>query len=328
MVFALAALGLVIVLAASLLLGSVSLPWRAVAAALCGRSRGSTAYAIVVLLRLPRALSAALVGAALALSGAVLQALLRNPLAEPFTLGVSGGAAFLVTALAAFAPTLFALPFASAGAGFVGALLSGALVFLLAQHHGFSNTALILCGVVLSFFFGSLALVNFVFGRPQALQGALLWLSGDFSLATGTTTLVTCAALIAPVAYVLASSGNLDVLAIGDERALGLGLPVPKLRRTLFIAASLMTGVCVACAGIIGFVGFLIPHLTRLCVGARHKSLLPLSALFGATFLMLADLLARSLLSPIELPVGALTGIVGAAVFLAYYWRGGVRELP
>jgi len=327
LVLALGAMAFAVVLAASLLWGAVALPWTAVAAALRGLNHGSAAYAIVMRLRLPRALSAALVGAGLALSGAVLQALLRNPLAEPFTLGISGGAGFLVTALAAFAPAWFALPWAASGAGFAGALLAGVLVFLLAERQAFSNTALILCGVVLSFFFGSLALVNFVFGRPEALQGALLWLTGDFSLATGTTTLAALVGVAVPAVYIFASADSLDVLAIGDERALGLGLPVGRLRRLLFLAASLMTGVCVACAGIIGFVGFLVPHLTRLLAGARHRWLLPISALLGAVFLMLADLLARSLLNPIELPVGALTGIVGAGVFLVYYWRGGVREM-
>src|SRR6185437_13538837 len=157
-----------VVAISSLATGPVHVPWHAVLGALGGRAASSTSSVIVLQLRLPRVLSAALVGAGLALAGAVLQSLLRNPLAEPFTLGVSGGAGFFVTALAA------------SGAGFAGALLSGALVFWLARRHGFTNTALILCGVILSFFFDSLVLVNFTVGRPEALQSAMTWLSGDF----------------------------------------------------------------------------------------------------------------------------------------------------
>src|SRR6185437_689039 len=169
-----------VVAISSLATGPVHVPWHAVLGALGGRAASSTSSVIVLQLRLPRVLSAALVGAGLALAGAVLQSLLRNPLAEPFTLGVSGGAGFFVTALAAFAPAWFARPLAASAAGFAGALFSGGLVFLLAHRHGFTSTALILCGVILSFFFDSLVLVNFTVGRPEALQSAMTWLSGDF----------------------------------------------------------------------------------------------------------------------------------------------------
>jgi len=312
---------------ASLATGPVHVPWHAVLGALRGRAPSSTSSVIVLQLRLPRVLSAALVGAGLALAGAVLQSLLRNPLAEPFTLGVSGGAGFFVTALAAFAPECFARPLAASGAGFAGALLSGALVFWLARRHGFTNTALILCGVILSFFFDSLVLVNFTVGRPEALQSAMTWLSGDFSLASGATTTWTLVGLLVPVAYMMVCAEDLDVMALGEDRAFCLGLPVARIRRLLFIAAALVTGVCVAAGGIIGFVGFMIPHLARLLGGARHRTLLPLAALLGAVFLMASDTLARSLFTPLELPVGACTGVIGAGFFLAYSWRGGVREV-
>lgn len=323
--FGLAALAAVAL--ASLATGAVPVPWHQVLAVIFGRDRGSSAAVIVLQLRLPRVLSASLVGAGLALSGVVLQALLRNPLADPFTLGVSGGAGFFVTALAAFAPAWFIRPWAAPVAGFAGALVAGALVFVLALRHAFSSRALILCGVILSFFFGSLIMLNFAFGRPEALQSAMTWLTGDLSLTNGTTALTTLLALVIPAAYVIAAAERLDLLAIGEERALCLGLPVRPMRRRLFIAAAWMTGVCVACAGVIGFVGFMIPHLVRMLVGARHRRLLPLAALLGAVFLMLADTLARSLFNPMELPVGVLTGVIGAGVFLGFYLRTEPREV-
>ncbi|MHB8736170.1 MAG: FecCD family ABC transporter permease [Terriglobales bacterium] len=320
-VYVVSAMALVLACLVALGSGAVPVSWRDIVAVLAGREHGTTMRLIVMQLRLPRVCSAALVGAGLALSGAVLQTLLRNPLAEPFTLGVSGGAGFLVTALAAFVPAAFALPYAAPLAGFLGAALAGGLVFALAHRQHFSNAALILCGVILSFFFGSLIMLNFAFGRPAALQSVMVWLMGDFSVVTPSTVLVTGLGLIAPLVLVFASAQTLDVLAIGDERALGLGVPVRAARRRLFAAAALMTGLCVANAGIIGFVGFLVPHLVRFLVGARHRYVLPLAALLGAAFLVIADTLARVLFSPLELPVGAFTGITGALFFLAYYLR-------
>lgn len=322
--------GMAALLAVSLMslgTGAVSLPWRDILAVCSGRDPDSTARLIVLNLRLPRLLCALMVGAGLALSGVVLQALLRNPLAEPFTLGIAGGAGFFVSGLAALAPAQFVRPFAASLAGFAGAMVAGGLVFLLALRHAFSNRALILCGVILSFFFGSLILLNFALGRPQALQSAMAWMTGDFSLSTDNAALTTFLGLLLPAAYVLASAGKLDLLAIGEERALCLGMPVKRVRRLLFTAATLMTGVCVACAGVIGFVGFMIPHLVRMPAGARHRRLLPFAALFGGVFLAFADTLARTLFQPVELPVGVLTGIVGAGVFLLFYWKGEMREM-
>ncbi len=307
---------------ASLGIGPVHLTWREVLAALWSpRSDHSTAAVIVLQLRLPRALTAMLVGAGLALSGAVLQALLRNPLAEPFTLGVSGGAGFLVTTLAAFAPALLARPYAAPLAGFAGAALATVIVFGLAHRHAFSSTALVLCGIILSSFFGSLVLLNFAFGRPEAIQNAMTWLMGTLAGADMRTVWAAFAGMTVPAIYMFASCQTLDVLGIGEARALSLGVAVPRVRRLLFTAAALVTGICVASSGIIAFVGFLVPHFSRYLAGARHRALLPMTAVAGALFLLLADTLARSLFGPLELPVGAITGIVGTFFFLLYYWR-------
>ena len=276
---------------------------------------------IILRLRLPRAINAILVGAGLSVAGAVFQALLRNPLAEPFTLGIAGGAGFSVTLLAAFFPALFALPLAAPLGGFTGALLATLLVITLAQRHHLSSLALILCGTVLSFLFGSLTYLNYAFGRPQTMQTAMSWLMGDLGVGQTSLTWLTWLAMLPPLGLILWSGRTLDLLGLGEERALCLGVPVRRMRYWLLAAAALVTGLCVSVAGVIGFVGFLIPHATRYLTGARHRRLLPAAAVLGACFLLVTDTLARSVIEPLELPVGALTGLAGAAFFLLYYLR-------
>lgn len=276
---------------------------------------------IILQLRLPRAINAMLVGAGLSVAGVVFQALLQNPLAEPFTLGIAGGAGFTVTFLAAFFPALYALPLAAPLGGFAGALVSTLLVFMLAQRHRLSNLALILCGTVLSFLFGSLTYLNYAFGRVQTMQSAVTWLMGDLGAVQSSLTSWAWLAMLPPLALIFWHGQTLDLLGLGEERALCLGVPVQRMRYWLLAASALMTGLCVSVAGVIGFVGFLIPHAARYLTGARHYRLLPVSAVLGAIFLLVTDTLARSIIQPLELPVGALTGLAGAAFFLLYYLR-------
>lgn len=305
----------------SLRTGTVPVSTADVVRVLLHRSHDSVLHAIILQLRLPRALNAMLVGAGLSVAGVVFQALLQNPLAEPFTLGIAGGAGFTVTLLAAFFPAIYALPLAAPAGGFAGALLSTLLVFMLAQRHRLSNLALILCGTVMSFLFGSLMYLNYAFGHLQTLQGAMAWLMGDLSVSQSSLTPLTWLAMAPPLALVFWNGQTLDLLGLGEERALCLGVPVYRMRYWLLAAAALITGLCVALAGVIGFVGFLIPHAARYLIGARHNRLLPVSAVLGACFLLVTDTLARSVIQPLELPVGALTGLAGAAFFLLYYLR-------
>lgn len=305
----------------SLCSGPVPVRATALIQALLHRSGDAVTQTIILQLRLPRAINALLVGAGLSVAGAVFQALLQNPLAEPFTLGIAGGAGFTVTFLAAFFPALYALPLAAPLGGFAGALVSTLLVFALAQRHRLSNLALILCGTVLSFLFASLTYLNYAFGRVQTMQSALAWLMGDLGTVQSSLTSLAWLAMLPPLALIFWNGQTLDLLGLGEERALCLGVPVGRMRFWLLAAAALMTGLCVSVAGVIGFVGFLIPHAARYVTGARHRRLLPASAVLGAVFLLVADTLARSIIEPLELPVGALTGLAGAAFFLFYYLR-------
>jgi iron complex transport system permease protein len=322
---AFAALMLAVVISVST--GAAGLPLRTTLAALLGRHRQGPIEVIVWQIRVPRTMAAALVGAGLAIAGAVLQSLLRNPLAEPFTLGVASGAGFAVSGVAAFAPSLLLHSYAGPLAGFGGAMFAGAIVFALAHRQGFSETAMALCGVILSFFFGALIMINYSVGRPEGVQSAMLWMMGDLSTAESSRTIIAAAVLLVPLAYVVWAAPTLDALSLGEERAAALGVPTGLARRLLFAAAALITGVCVATAGVIGFVGLLIPHLVRYMAGGRSIHVLPLSGLFGGAFLILADVLGRSIFPPLELPVGVFTGIAGTLFFLLYYWRRAPEEL-
>ncbi len=271
---------------------------------------------IFFLARLPRALAAALVGGALAAAGVVFQALLRNPLATPYTLGVSAGAslgAMLVITFGASVPFL-----GVAGASMAGAFLAVMVVYTLAaaRHHGLSTTVLLLAGVTLNSFFSALILfVQYISDFSQAYR-ALRWLMGDLDVVSYTP-------LAGAVPFVLVAfvafawlARPLNLLSMGAEAAGARGLSVTSAQRLAFFSASLATGAAVSVGGPIGFVGIIVPHFVRLLVGADHRLVLPGSVLLGGTFLVACDVLSRTLLSPIELPVGIITAILGGPFFL------------
>ncbi len=324
---ALLALGLALVLAFGVAVGPSGLALGDVWAALTGRSSGAAAD-IVLAVRLPRVGLAAGVGAALAVAGVVFQALLRNPLADPFVLGVSGGAALGGIAVLTLGGALglgyaFVPPAAFAGA--LGALL---LLLAVAGPAGrLSATSLLLIGVVFNAF--ASAAIVFLASLAGLAEGAqvFLWLIG--SLADARPALV--GSLLALVAggllAVLPFARALDLLALGEESATLLGIDALRARRWLLLASSLLVGAAVSVAGLVGFVGLVVPHALRLVLGPDHRLLVPASALAGAAFLVLCDTLARTVLGGRELPVGALTALAGGPFFLFLLRRGQARML-
>ena len=266
---------------------------------------------IVLELRLPRAMAAMAVGGLLALSGAMLQVLLRNPLADPYVLGISGGAS--VFALLAI---MVGLPVAGVGgAAALGAFATCLLVFALAQGSGgWTATRLLLTGIVVAAGTGSVVSLLLATSDDADLRGMVFWLLGDLSRAQGWPWLLALLGIAAVGGVALGR--HLNVMARGITQAASVGLDVRRFQVLLFILSSLLTGVAVSTAGSIGFVGLVTPHLVRLMLGSDNRVVLPVSALLGGILLMAADLASRVLIAPRQLPVGALTAIVGVPVFL------------
>lgn len=273
--------------------------------------------AIVQRLRVPRALQAALVGGCLAASGATFQALLRNPLAEPYVLGVSGGAA--VGAVSALALGGF---LASAGgvsaAAFAGAVGAILLVFRIAASAGraLDTRVLLLAGVVAGAFFNACILLALTFADAEAFRSAIFWMMGSFSGATWRANGVLALSAAPGLAVLFALARPLNLLAVGEETAAYLGTRVERVKWVAYATASLLTAAAVAASGTIGFVGLVIPHVVRMLWGGDHRFLLPASVLMGATFVVLADTLARVAAAPAELPVGVVTAFVGVPFFV------------
>jgi iron complex transport system permease protein len=276
----------------------------------------SLARDVVLELRLPRALSAMAVGGLLALSGALLQVLLRNPLADPYVLGISGGAS--VFALLAI---MIGLPVAGVdGAAALGAFATCLLVFALAQGRGgWTPTRLLLTGIVVAAGAGSIVSLLLATSDDAGLRGMVFWLLGDLSRTQDWPWLL--ALLGVATAGGAALGRHLNVLARGVTQAASVGLDVRRFQVLLFVLSSILTGVAVSTAGSIGFIGLVTPHLVRLLLGSDNRVVLPVSALLGGVLLMAADLASRVLLAPRQLPVGALTALVGVPIFLALMSR-------
>ncbi len=269
--------------------------------------------------RLPRVVAAALVGGTLAAAGVVFQALLRNPLATPFTLGVSAGAS-----LGAMLALTFGLPLTVPGlsnsmvASFVGALGAVAIVYGLAtiRHRGFSTTVLLLAGVTLNSFFSALIMfVQYLADFSQTFR-TVRWLMGDLDVGSYSSILSALPFTLGAFAIFAWLPKPLNLLALGPDGAATRGVNVLRTQRLAFFSASLATGAAVSLGGPIGFVGIIIPHLIRLIVGSDHRLILPAATLFGAAFLVVCDVLARTLLAPMELPVGIITAVLGGPFFL------------
>jgi iron complex transport system permease protein len=296
--------------------------------ALADGSASDAERAIFFDLRLPRVAVAGLVGGALAVAGAVFQALLRNPLAEPYLLGLSGGGSFgAVLWITAFGTGALSGVWGRAAAAFGGCVLAIAAVYLVASRGGGLRPAtLLLAGVVANaFFLAGLAAAQFA-ASPTEAQAILRWVMGGLAApAAGELSLL---AAVVPAGAVLlcALAPRLDLLAFDEETARHLGVDVASLRRMLFLATSLLTAACVAVAGPIGFVGLFVPHAVRFVVGAGHRVLLPAVFFAGAAFLAAADAAARVAVAPQELPVGIVTAVVGAPAFVVLLLRSRLRE--
>ncbi|MBI4711805.1 MAG: iron ABC transporter permease [Planctomycetes bacterium] len=270
---------------------------------------------IIWQVRLPRILASLLVGVGLAVAGSVLQAILRNPLAEPYTLGISGGAALGVT-LALIAAPLAVLNFTLPVAAFIGAIGSMLLVYLVASRQHFTVSSLILSGVILSFICSSLVLLIFAVAKPTEVQSVLYFLMGNFSTVDYSLLKVIVLPLALSVGVLIVLGRDIDALSLGDEKAMHLGVSARSMRRLIFVITSVITGCCVAVCGMVGFVGLMIPHIMRALVGPKQQFLIISSALSGAVFLIISDTLARTVIAPTELPVGVITGLVGGLFFI------------
>ena len=305
----LAGLLLVLAVALGVTLGGVRLSFSDLVS---GRGPAGETARIVASLRLPRVLLAAIVGACLALAGASLQALLKNPLADPFLLGTSGGAA----TGAAFAVMAGLSPLLSPAAAFAGAVLATVTVAALARRGGrLDLQRLLLAGLIANAFFSALLLLVFSVASGEAARTMIFWMMGSLADATPGKALALLPYAAAAGAVLLSSASRLNLFAVGEENAAALGVDIEKSKQWIFLAASLLTGAAVAFAGVIGFVGLLVPHAARAAAGNDQRVLLPVSALSGAALLVAADALARTAFAPAELPIGAVTAALGAPLF-------------
>jgi iron complex transport system permease protein len=303
-------------LAVSLGSGSVAIPPLQVWHSLWGEG-GGLQQQIILELRLPRALAAFAVGGLLTLAGALMQVLLRNPLADPYVLGVSGGAA--VTALLAMLAGLSGLLLQ--GAAFSGALAATLLVFTLSHGRGqWTTQRLLLTGVVLAAGWGAAISFLLAVAPSSRLPGMLFWLMGDLSPAGRPYWALGLLGFGLLLAQPLGRS--LNILARGELQAQALGIEQARLRALIYVLASLYTAGAVTLAGSVGFVGLVVPHLTRLLIGSDHRRLLPAATLLGGSLLLFADTLARTIIAPQQLPVGVLTALIGVPVFLVLLQKG------
>ena len=302
-------------------LGAAELPLRTVIAALLGDAT-ATDRAIVIELRLPRAMLASLAGGALALSGAVFQALLRNPLAEPYVLGVSGGAAVgavsaIVLGMEGAAPWLIPV------AALLGALAAILLVLRIAIQagHALDTRVLLLAGVIAGAFFNAVILLLLTLADVESFRSAIFWMMGSLAGATWRSCMLLALYVLPALLALLSLARPLNLLAAGEETALYLGTRVDRVKTVAYFVASFLVAATVATCGVIGFIGLVVPHAIRLMFGSDHRFLLPVCFLAGGSFLLLADTGARTMAAPAELPVGVITALIGVPIFVVLLRR-------
>jgi len=277
---------------------------------------GSSDYSIVFDIRLPRIILGFAIGGALSLAGVILQGMFRNPLVEPYTLGISGGASLGVSlniVLGFAAWNRFSLPLS----GFLGAMAVIGFLYLTSFRKGSANLqGLLLNGVMISFISSSLVMLLLALTSAESLQGIIFWIMG--SLGESDTLLIKVMLIVSLVLLALSYLFclPLNAFALGEEEALHLGIPVERSKQILFLISGICVGFCVSVAGVIGFIGLVVPHFMRKVVGADHRILLVSSFLAGAIFLIACDTMARTIIAPLELPVGVITGIVGGSIFV------------
>jgi len=297
---------------AGLMIGAVDIHWQGIVDAFGGADSGDAA--LIRRLRMPRVLLAFLVGGSLSVAGASLQALVRNPLADPYLVGLSGGAGLgAVLAIAFHLGGPWAVPMAA----FAGALGAVAIVYRLSVVAGrrLDPHILLLGGVVVGAFAGSLMSAVITLASATELRSAMLWLLGGFGMASWPAVAVFATYAVVPLVLLFGSARGLDLLTLGEENAQHLGAEVEALKRRVYLSVAALTGAAVAVSGIIGFVGLVVPHVMRRWGGPLHRQLLPAAFLAGGAFLVLSDVLARSLFRPLELPVGVVTALIGVPIF-------------
>jgi iron complex transport system permease protein len=281
-------------------------------------------------IRLPRVLLAGLIGGVLAVVGASLQALLRNALADPYVLGVSSGAALGAVVGGLVSQTVYGMSGGTSGGAswllflwaFGGSLLTLLLLYRIASVHGVLPVqTLLLAGVVINAIFSALVLFAVAMVEPTRLFGLLSWLMGSIGSADYRIVGLLFVYSLVGVLLLMSQAEQLNLLTLGDESAKSLGVEPERVKRLVFITTALLTGAVVSLSGMIGFIGMMVPHMVRLLIGPDHRRLLPAAAVAGALFLILADLLARSLLAPTELPVGVITALSGGPFFLYLLWQ-------
>lgn len=277
---------------------------------------------IIYKLRLPRIILALIVGAGLSVSGAVLQGMLRNPLAEPYTIGISGASAFGVSLGIILGVSAEFLPIFSV----IAAIITMFFVFLIASGRRFSPASIILAGVILSFFFSSCVQLLFSLAKSEKVHSAVLWLMGDLSLTDPFLIKIVSAIILGGIILLIIFSGDINILTLGEEKAAHLGINIEFLNKLLFIICAVIIASAVAASGIISFVGLIIPHIMRYFGGADYRFLVPASALGGAVFLIFCDTLARTVILPLEFPVGVITGIIGGGFFLIYLFLSRTKK--
>ena len=299
----------------SLFLGTAEISMEQLSSLVRGdRDQGGYARLILLEIRLPRILLAGLVGFALALGGVVFQALLRNPLADPFILGVSGG-----SAVGAIFGILvgFGFGFGIPAMSFAGALLTLLLLLAIGSRSiGMESTTILLTGVIVNAFFTAIIMFFVSVSADGKLHSMLFWLYGDLSQTSYSYLYVIGLVLLVSALVIYRFSTRLNLLTAGEDTAARLGVDVTRTKLLLLVVVSMMIGTVVAFSGLIGFVGLVVPHLVRMAFGSDHRLLIPVAALGGASFLVVADTAARTLIAPSELPVGVISAFVGAPFFL------------
>jgi iron complex transport system permease protein len=311
----------VVICIVSLSLGSVHIDLIDVLRSLVNSFTGKVSLSsqeelIIFSVRLPRIIFAGVVGASLSLGGVIFQAILRNPLADPYILGISGGSALgaIIGIVIGAGSFYLGIPLLA----FVGALATVFLVFVVAGsvRGPLSDNSLLLSGVVVNAFFSAAILFFLSIVNSMELHSITFWLMGDLSGASAKEISVAAVCLLAGFVLLYAQARKLNLIVQGEDTAQQLGVNVERTKQALLIITSLLTAVAVSLAGIIGFVGIMVPHFMRLVFGSDHRLLLPVAALFGASFLIVADTIARVVLAPAELPVGVITALCGAPYFI------------
>lgn len=315
-ILAILVLALFVTIVACLSIGVISIPLNQVITVLLGGGSETERF-VIINLRLPRIILAAIVGASLAIAGATMQGLFRNPMASPSVLGISSGAAFGASLAIVLGISWTSGAFAIPAMAFIFSFVTLFLVYAVSRNRsGYVPVeTLLLAGIAIGSLFSALVSAMQYFAGDQ-LSGVVFWMMGGLDEATWDQVLISITPVILGASVIMVLSRDLNAMMVGEEQAGNLGINVNQVRLVLLLAASLVTAMAVSVSGVIGFVGLIIPHVVRILVGPDHRILLPASVISGALFLILTDTLARTIIAPAELPVGIITSLLGAPFFI------------